>query len=69
MWRARERGVDPSGYLRRLPLDRVVEVHLTTGDARAGAVEEHTGPVAGPVRDLFAELVATGPVRASDEQT
>jgi uncharacterized protein (UPF0276 family) len=65
LWQARERGVDPSGYLDRLPRERVVEVHLTTGDARAGAVEEHTRPVAGPVWDMFADLVASGQVRAS----
>ncbi|MGW5055622.1 multinuclear nonheme iron-dependent oxidase [Actinokineospora sp. NPDC004072] len=56
---------DPFDFLHRLPLDRVVEVHLTTGDPRAGLVELHAEPVAAPVWDVFAEVAATAPLRAS----
>jgi uncharacterized protein (UPF0276 family) len=53
---ARERGVDASAFLRRLPAERVVEVHLTAGGG---------GPVDGQVWNLLAELTELTPVRAS----
>lgn len=66
LWQAaRGHGVDASAFLRGLPAERVVEVHLTTGDARGGAVEVHTDPVATRVWDLFAELAANTAVAAS----
>ncbi|MFL6123831.1 DUF692 family multinuclear iron-containing protein [Actinophytocola sp.] len=62
---AREHGVDASEFLRRLPAERVAEVHLTAGGTSGGGAEAHGAPVGAQVWDLFAELTELAPVRAS----
>lgn len=52
---------DSAAFLRLVPLERVVEVHLTTGDG--DGVEVHSEPVAAEVWELFAGMAAD--VRAS----
>jgi uncharacterized protein len=67
---ASNHGFDPSAYLRRLPLDRVVQLHLAghgvavASDARGGAVTQlidtHAAPVTPAVWALFEEAVRLG---------
>ncbi len=66
---ARNHGFDPLAYLDAFPLDRVKEMHLGGHDAThddAGAellIDAHGSPVADPVWDLYAHVVArTGAV-------
>jgi hypothetical protein len=61
---ATNRGVCPSAHLRALPLHRTKEIHLA-GHSRRGALllDDHGGPVAQPVWELFQEAVElVGPV-------
>ncbi|MFH9352246.1 DUF692 domain-containing protein [Kitasatospora sp. NPDC017646] len=57
---------DPSEYLAALPLDRVVQIHLAGHtDAGTHLVDTHDAPVASPVWDLYADVLArVGPVSA-----
>jgi uncharacterized protein (UPF0276 family) len=67
---ATNHGFDPSAYLRRLPLERVVQLHLaghgvaTARDARGREVthliDTHAAPVAPAVWALFEEAVRLG---------
>jgi uncharacterized protein (UPF0276 family) len=67
---AQNHGFDASAYLRRLPLERVVQLHLaghgvaTAVDARGEPVEHlidtHAAPVAPAVWTLFEEAVRLG---------
>lgn len=59
-------GFDPVAFLSRLPLDRVVEIHVA-GHQRSEeddlVIDTHGAPVIDPVLDLLARAVArTGPV-------
>ncbi|MEV5240110.1 DUF692 domain-containing protein [Streptomyces cinnamoneus] len=57
-------GFDPEEYLRALPHEKVVQIHLA-GHTHLGAhiVDTHDGPVADAVWELYALTVAlTGPV-------
>ncbi|SDD36086.1 multinuclear nonheme iron-dependent oxidase [Actinokineospora iranica] len=57
---------DPAGFLDRIPIERVVEAHLTAGAAPAATtVETHRDPVPPPVWDLLATLVTRAPLRGS----
>jgi uncharacterized protein (UPF0276 family) len=63
---AQNYGFDPVAFLERLPLDRVLEVHVA-GHERFDEddliVDTHGAPVVDPVLDLLAWTVArTGPV-------
>lgn len=51
-------GFDPVAFLDRVPLDRVVQVHVAGHSVRSGLlVDTHVGPVPPPVWNLYAELV------------
>lgn len=56
--------IDPSDYLRALPLDRVVQIHLAGHtDAGTHLVDTHDGPVVSAVWDLYAAVLSqTGPI-------
>jgi uncharacterized protein (UPF0276 family) len=52
-------GVDPYEFLRTLPAERVVQVHLAGQTEHAThVVDTHDGPVAEPVWDLYAYVTA-----------
>ncbi len=58
---ATNHGFDPSAYLRALPMDRVVQIHVAGHfDAGTHLVDTHTGPVPDPVWGLLAEAYALG---------
>jgi len=58
---ATNHGFDPSTYLRALPMDRVVQLHVAGHfDAGTHLVDTHTGPVPDPVWDLLGEAFALG---------
>lgn len=49
---------DPVEYLRALPADRVVQIHLAGHtDAGTHLIDSHDGPVADPVWELYAQAV------------
>ncbi|HEX3425581.1 MAG TPA: DUF692 domain-containing protein [Acidimicrobiales bacterium] len=61
---ARNHNFDPVEYLRSIPADRVVQVHLAGHtDMGSHLIDTHDGPVADPVWDLY-DLATrlTGPV-------
>jgi uncharacterized protein (UPF0276 family) len=61
---ATNHGFDPSTYLRAIPMDRVVQIHVAGHfDAGTHLVDTHTGPVPDPVWGLLAEAYTLG-VRA-----
>jgi uncharacterized protein len=70
---AHNHGFDARGYLHRLPLERVVQVHLaghdqtsltdTDGEPATLLIDTHAGPVAPEVWALFEQAVSLG-VRA-----
>ncbi len=60
---------DPLAYLARFPLERVAEIHLAGAapdrdqDGSALLIDAHDRPVADPVWDLYARVIArTGPL-------
>jgi hypothetical protein len=65
---ATNHGFDPRDYLAAFPLDAVGEIHLAghQADTRPGPpllIDSHACPVADPVWDLYAQLLArTGPL-------
>lgn len=63
---AKNHGFDPEHYLRALPMDRVVQIHVAGHtDHGTHAIDTHIGPVPDPVWDLLArarQLGATAPV-------
>ena len=61
---ATNQGQDPAKCLDQLPLDRVVQVHLSGGHERGGRlIESHAQPVAEAVWNLLDAAVARAPVR------
>jgi uncharacterized protein (UPF0276 family) len=61
---ATNHGFDASTYLRAIPMDRVVQIHVAGHfDAGTHLVDTHTGPVPDPVWGLLADAYALG-VRA-----
>jgi uncharacterized protein (UPF0276 family) len=51
---ARNHGFDPRGFIRRLPLDRVAQIHLAGHEDRGDVVvDTHQGPIIDPVWDLY----------------
>lgn len=62
---ATNHGFDPLEYLRAIPMDRVVQIHVAGHfDAGTHLVDTHTGPVPDPVWRLLSEAWALG-ARAS----
>jgi uncharacterized protein (UPF0276 family) len=63
---ARNYGFDPTAFMERLPLGRVVEIHVAGHERFAEddlLIDTHGAPVIAPVLDLLAWAVArTGPV-------
>lgn len=58
---ATNHGFDPTAYLRAIPMDRVVQIHVAGHfDAGTHLVDTHTGPVPDPVWGLLAEAHALG---------
>ncbi len=58
---ARNHGFDPLEYLRALPMDRVVQIHVAGhSDAGTHVVDTHVGPVPDPVWALLVEARALG---------
>jgi uncharacterized protein (UPF0276 family) len=58
---ARNHGFDPRAYLRALPMDRVVQIHVAGHtDEGTHVVDTHIGPVGEPVWELLAEARALG---------
>lgn len=67
---ARNHGFDPSAYLRRVPLDRVAQLHLAghslvterdaSGQTRTYRLDTHAAPVAPDVWELFELAVRLG---------
>jgi hypothetical protein len=58
-------GFDPRGFIRSLPLERVVEIHVAGHTPRPDGlvIDTHGTPVADPVHELLAwTLERTGPV-------
>jgi uncharacterized protein (UPF0276 family) len=54
-------GVDPVGELDRLPLDRVVEIHVSGLSHQSGiAWDDHAAPAPAQVFELFARALAGG---------
>ena len=57
-------GDDPRAFLDRLPMDRVVQLHIAGGHWHDGQlVDSHARPTAPEVWDLVDEVVARAPVR------
>jgi uncharacterized protein (UPF0276 family) len=57
-------GYDPAGFLDRLPLDRVVELHVAGGYWHEGVlVDSHSHPAPDEVWNLVEEVVARAPVK------
>jgi len=58
---ARNHGFDPLGYLRQLPLERVVQLHIAGhSQAQGYLADTHSAPVADGVWALLAEAVRLG---------
>jgi len=54
---ATNHGHDPDDWLRRLPLDRVLQVHLAGHSQGADMlIDTHDAPVCDPVWDLYARF-------------
>jgi uncharacterized protein (UPF0276 family) len=59
---ATNHGLDPIGLLERMPLERVVEVHVAGGDAADGfLLDSHSGAVPEPVWALLEWLLPRAP--------
>lgn len=55
-------GYDPWAYLRTIPLDRVVEIHIAGGQWAEGWYHDfHCEPVPQPVWDMLAHVLARAP--------
>lgn len=55
-------GLDPHGLLSRIPLDRVVEVHLAGGEEHRGfLLDSHSAVVPEPVWDLLDHVIVQTP--------
>lgn len=61
---SRNQGFDPKEYYCKLPLDRVIQIHLAGHtDYNAFCLDTHDHPVCDAVWDIYAEVIAqTGPV-------
>ena len=58
---SRNHGFDPEAYLRAIPHDRVVQIHLAGHtDHGTHCIDTHTGHVAPAVWDLYAEAIRLG---------
>ncbi|MEO8185342.1 MAG: DUF692 domain-containing protein [Deltaproteobacteria bacterium] len=58
---AHNHGFDPLGYLRQLPLERVVQLHIAGhSQAQGYLADTHSAPVADGVWELLAEAVRLG---------
>lgn len=63
---ARNHGYDPYGFLDRIPLDRVVQVHLAGGAWRQGLyIDTHGNPVEDDVWKFFEYVCRRSPVKAA----
>ncbi|MFE2856731.1 DUF692 family multinuclear iron-containing protein [Streptomyces lavendulae] len=65
---ARNHGYETGDFLRTIPVERVVQVHLaggTAGDDGHMDLDTHSDPVPPAVWDLLTELVSVAPVRAT----
>jgi uncharacterized protein (UPF0276 family) len=62
----RNHGLDPCAYLRRIPYERVVQIHVA-GHTEKGthAIDTHIGPVIDPVWELYAQSQRLGGPRAT----
>jgi uncharacterized protein (UPF0276 family) len=62
----RNHGLDPHAYLRGIPYERVVQIHVA-GHTEKGthAIDTHIGPVIDPVWELYAQSQRLGGPRAT----
>jgi uncharacterized protein (UPF0276 family) len=63
---SRNHDLDPLAYLRRIPYDRVVQIHLAGHtDKGTHCIDTHDGPVIDPVWKLYAQVMKQAGARAT----